>query len=165
MSELLLKPVFWFHKITERLKLRVVQSRFFPIKLIFLVGLFFVQVFQAVFCLPAYIFCENEIFYDLAKKQRLIDGDFAFRRSFVLTIYLLVALYFGAVFVSQNFFQVTAPAAEVVNYCIKNLRGWDLFFSYYSFLSLAIFVVGITFFVFLMIKLGVFSVKKLPHET
>ena len=165
MNTILLKPVFAFHELTEKLKLKIVNHSSLPMKLISTLVLFFVQILQAVFCLPAYVFVDGDEFSKSGKNHGLSQVDYSFRRFFILTIFFLVVLYFAAIFVSRSFF-IIAPAVNVVtNYCLNTVKGLDLFLLYYPISNLIIFVIGASFFVFLMVKFGIFSSKKIPHET
>lgn len=165
MNGLLLKPVFIFQKLADMLRLKIVQTGFLPIKLVVLLVLFFVQLLQAIFCLPAYIFIDREVFGRIEKNQTVSQNDYGFRRFFVLSVLFLVIFIFVAEFVFRSFFGEASSSNFAPNYCYENMTGADVFFSYYPLSNLAIFVVGITFFGFLMVQLGIFSSKKLPHET
>jgi hypothetical protein len=164
MNELLLKPVLIFQKLVEMLRLKIVQTNFLLVKLAILFALFFVQVLQAICCLPAYIFIDREVFDRIGKHQFVSQNAYGFRRFFVLSGLFFVIFIFLATFVFRSFFGEASSANLVSNYCYENMKGVDLFFSYYPPSNLAIFVVGISFFVFLMVRLGIFSSKKLPHE-
>lgn len=165
MLELLLKPVFVFNGLAEKLKVKMVGSKILPLKLALLLSLFFVQIFQAVFCLPAYIFIDSEVFEKSGKNQHLTQNDYGFRRFFILTIFMMIVLAFAATYISASFFTKAPEANQIVlNYCTNSLGGWDMFFAYYSYLSLIIFAIGASFFVFLMVKLGILSGKKSSHE-
>lgn len=164
MIELLLKPVFIFQKPIETLRLKIVQTSFLPMKLVVLLALFFVQLLQAIFCLPAYIFIDREVFVKIQKNQKVSQNDYCFRRFFVLSVLFLVIFIFVTGFVFRSFFGEAPSPNLVPNYCFVNMKGADLFFSFYPLFNLAIFVVGTSFFGYLMVRLGIFSSKKLPHE-
>lgn len=164
MNAILLKPVFIFHELTEKLKLKIVNHSSWLMKLTSILVLFFVQILQAVFCLPAYIFVDAEAFSKSGKNHGLSQADYGFRRFFILTIFFIIVFYFAAIFVSRSFFVIPPAVNEVTNYCLSALKGMDLFLLYYPISSLIIFVVGVSFFVFLMVKFGVFSSKNLSHE-
>ena len=164
MNELLLKPVLIFQRLTERLRLKIVQTNLLLIKLVVLFALFFVQLLQAICCLPAYIFIDRESFDKIENHQGLSQSDYGFRRFFVLSGVFLGIFLFAAGFVFHSFFGAASLENFVSNYCYENMKGIDLFFSYYPLFNLVIFAVGISFFGFLMVRLGIFSSKKLPHE-